>query len=105
MTDVISGEAERVIEECRCPRCDGALPPQKSVGRPRIWCSERCRKAGWSGRGDVRAAESQVVQSPEATERLLRLLADSARRGELNSDQWCNVRAAAAVLATFVNPA
>lgn len=27
----------------RCPACDEPVPPMKSQGNPRRWCSERCR--------------------------------------------------------------
>ena len=82
----------------RCPRCGGEVPAQKSVGRRRVWCSESCRKAGWAQRGSAGAAEEQVADSPEATERLLLLLGERAARGELRGERWGYVRAAAAAL-------
>jgi biotin operon repressor len=30
-----------------CHGCGAALPPQNYVGRPRKWCSERCRKGSY----------------------------------------------------------
>jgi len=34
------------MDERLCAWCDGTLPTPKATGRPRVWCSERCRHAG-----------------------------------------------------------
>jgi len=30
-----------------CPACGGRMPAPKSRGRPRRWCSDRCRRQVW----------------------------------------------------------
>lgn len=34
-----------VCPQGQCPQCGGPLPPKKPVGRPRVFCSARCRVA------------------------------------------------------------
>src|ERR1044072_550897 len=36
-----------------CQGCGSELPPNKAPGRPRKWCSERCRKAQYAGTCDT----------------------------------------------------
>lgn len=103
--DVERTAARHESDEKLCPRCGGVIPPQKMVGRPRVWCSEECRKAGWAARANTRSVEGRVFDSPEATEKLLLQLAACARRGELNDEQWGNVRAAAAAFSAVEVPA
>lgn len=34
----------------RCVECDVPLPPAPATGRPRRYCSDRCRQAAWRDR-------------------------------------------------------
>lgn len=92
-----------------CPRC-GAPLPEQLTGRPRIWCSQRCRRAAYEERraaanGAIAVRVVNVVQtvgphdldqcvravagSPTACRRLLDALAEEARAGRLSSDpRW-----------------
>src|SRR5271168_684539 len=41
-----------------CPRCHGQLPTAVGRGRPRLWCSQACRRAAYEER---RAAGSGAI--------------------------------------------
>jgi hypothetical protein len=93
----------------RCLRCNNPLPVSRG-GRPRVWCSQRCRRAAYeerraaaSGAIAVRVVEVEseapqhtlddcvaaVVASSTACRRVIDALAVAARRGELTSDpRW-----------------
>jgi endogenous inhibitor of DNA gyrase (YacG/DUF329 family) len=45
-------------EEVRCRWCRRALPPRDGPGRPKVFCSQRCRQWDWVSR--QRAAELQI---------------------------------------------
>lgn len=45
------GQAERLSTYKTCPVCGNDLPPQKTTGRPRVFCGDACRRLdqtlGW----------------------------------------------------------
>jgi hypothetical protein len=43
-----------------CPACGGAMPPQARTGRPRRWCSPRCRYAA-HGASDAEMRERRAL--------------------------------------------
>lgn len=98
-----------MIAERTCPRCGAkiyeSLP--RVAGRPRRWCSQRCRRAASEER---RAAAngaivteyvqvdatlddhvSAVLESPAACRRILRALRERSVSGTLTSGQWSAV--------------
>jgi hypothetical protein len=41
-----AGNIDRLIRALgQCPACGGPMPPAKRTGRPRKWCSDKCRVA------------------------------------------------------------
>lgn len=52
-------EQDRAIFGQQCPRCRVTIPPKLGgVGRPRLWCSQMCRRAAYEER---RAAKSGAI--------------------------------------------
>lgn len=52
-------ELDRAIFGQECPRCGATIPPKiGGVGRPRLWCSQVCRRAAYEER---RAATSGAI--------------------------------------------
>ena len=51
---------ERTEEERRCRWCRRALPARNGPGRPKQFCSQRCRQWDWVSR--QRAAELQISE-------------------------------------------
>lgn len=70
----------------RCPHCSGPMPSSKSRGRPRRWCSDRCRReasrarvaerdGGWESLG---SALAEIPDDPLTVRRAtLEALADT----------------------------
>ena len=52
---------ERVTTPRRCRWCRRALPPRTGPGRPREFCSQRCRQWDWVSR--QRAAELELSEN------------------------------------------
>lgn len=52
---------QAVLAGRRCPQCDGPMPRPKDTGRPRIWCSDSCRRAA------ARAARARGADSAEGS--------------------------------------
>lgn len=50
---------ERAVFGQSCPRCGATIPPKLGgAGRPRVWCSQACRRAAYEER---RAARSGAI--------------------------------------------
>jgi hypothetical protein len=45
-----------------CPRCGAPVPQRPGRGRPRRWCSARCRKAETARRARQRWREQRVAE-------------------------------------------
>jgi hypothetical protein len=110
--------SDRLKSAPRCPRCSSPLPPNPSGrGRPRVWCSQACRRAAYEER---RAASNgaiatqvvvqrveptwdetmtRVLDSPVACRQLLTHLRHRLEAGQLQQAQWDSVRAALLSLA------
>ena len=58
MTEIADGVQEP--EERRCRWCRSVLPVQRGRGRPRQFCSQRCRQWDWVSR--QRAAELELSE-------------------------------------------
>jgi hypothetical protein len=107
-----TGEVEHPLPHGVCPRCRTAWVGRRS-GRPRIWCSQRCRRAAYEERraaangaiairdaGPSRTIEhdltecvSLVVASPSACRRVLRALRDRDQVAQLATElRWEPVR-------------
>ena len=78
----------------RCANCQGPLPPPAWTGRPRIYCSERCRDEAAATRYAERERLEQERRAAEqaeraAAERRRNLRAGGVRRLEqLQLDAW-----------------
>ena len=107
-----------------CPRC-GDPVPIRGKGRPRTWCSQRCRRAAYEerraaasgaiavqlvervvqravtpGGHDLSECSRRVIDSPAACRRVLRALTELARSQELQRDpKWQATLRAVAELA------
>lgn len=80
-----------------CDYCGGALPVAPR-GRPRRWCSDACRRAGWVHRHAPRAevdststipaqdAITRVLQSPTAVTELIDKLTVAIEEGSVSND-------------------
>lgn len=98
-----------MIEERPCPRCGAVIYEvlPRTIGRPRRWCSARCRRAASEER---RAAASgaiateyvqvemtlddhvhAVLGSPAACRRVIRDLNERADKGQLSDARWSSV--------------
>ena len=71
-----------VTTPATCSHCGGPLRPPARVGRTRIWCSERCKKAAYEARRSGRAhsfavkvVERVVVQEHDINECVRRVKA------------------------------
>lgn len=92
-----------------CPRC-GAPVSRARTGRPRIWCSDRCRRLAHetalsaaevgtpvrvvtidTSTPDLDAAVEAVLSSPGASRRVLHTLARRYRDGALSGSAWLPV--------------
>ena len=60
----------------RCRNCGGAAPVA-ATGRPRVYCSQACRQAGYRGRGA--AGGKQAAADAAQARELARTLAAAAR--------------------------
>lgn len=100
----------RVAAAPRCPRCSSPIPPNPNGrGRPRVWCSQVCRRAAYEER---RAAASgaiakevvvkqveppweetieRVLRSPKACQQVLRSLRQRLAADELSISPWNEV--------------
>lgn len=109
---MIENGAENGVESVAgvCPRC-GALVPVSGRGRPRVWCTQVCRRAAYEVRRAAREGERpvQVVQvravpvvgmeehvqavlsSPAACRRVVYELGRKARDGVLDDPRWSGV--------------
>lgn len=92
-----------------CPRCGAEIFEAwpRRPGRPRRWCSPRCRRAASeerraadSGAIGVRYIETEVsiedhvravLDSPAACRRVLRELRERAAKGDLDDSRWRSV--------------
>ena len=100
-----------MIQERSCPRC-GAIIHEvwpRPAGRPRRWCSPRCRRAASEERraaanGAIaveylqveRTLDDQVravLESPAACRRIIRDLRERAENGQLSDARWSSVEA------------
>lgn len=99
---------ERAVNDSRkCPRCDSPITPSASGrGRPRVWCSQRCRRAAYEERraaanGAIAKAVvtrnveppwdeivERVLKSPMACRRVLQALTEKVDQGELLYGPW-----------------
>ena len=61
MTDSPASAEDGESGPVRCRWCRRALPPRKGPGRPREFCSQRCRQWDWVAR--QRAAELQLSEN------------------------------------------
>jgi endogenous inhibitor of DNA gyrase (YacG/DUF329 family) len=95
-----------------CPRCGDEVARNASGrGRPRVWCSQRCRRAAYEERRAaangaissevvVRRTEpswdetiARVLASPVASRKVVRELSRRLRDHELSQPQWDGVLA------------
>ena len=53
--------AQEIVGVEECTRCGKALPPPKSTGRPRVYCSARCRKTAWDDRRAQKPDATRVI--------------------------------------------
>ncbi len=112
-----------MIVERPCPRCGASIYDvisPRPAGRPRRWCSPRCRRAASEER---RAAATgaiateyihldvslddhvrAVLDSPAACRRVLRDVRERAEQGMLQDARWSSVEAELARLQTAVRP-
>lgn len=64
-----------------CPACGGPLPPRQRA-RPRVWCSDRCRKSRFSvvdpvtGRRRMETPEERRARREQLAELNARLRGD-----------------------------
>lgn len=100
-----------MIQQRPCPRCGATIHEvwPRPAGRPRRWCSPRCRRAASEER---RAAANgaiaieyvhvepalddhvrAVLESPAACRRIIRVIRERAENGELSVAQWSSVEA------------
>ena len=98
-----------MIQERECPRCGATIYETwpRPAGRPRRWCSQRCRRAASEER---RAAASgaiattfvevpvtlddhvaAVLESPAACRRIIRELRERSEAGKLADARWSTV--------------
>lgn len=104
--------SERQDVAPRCPRCaEPILPNASGRGRPRVWCSQVCRRAAYEER---RAAATgaiakevvvkrveppweetieRVLQSPKACKQVLRSLRKRLAADELANSPWNDISA------------
>jgi len=100
-----------VIEERACPRCGATIHEvwPRPAGRPRRWCSARCRRAASEERraaanGAIAIEYVQVepalddhvravLESPAACRRVIRNLRERAENGQLSNARWSSVEA------------
>lgn len=71
-----SAGTKRVVDEQKqqliaCARCGTPLPETKSAGRPRVYCSESCRKAAYDDRRAKRDGAVRVQLIDRVVERTL----------------------------------
>lgn len=116
--------SDRLASAPRCPRCSSPIPPNlNGRGRPRVWCSQACRRAAYEERraaANGAIATKVVVQrveptwddtmtrvlgSPVACHRLLTQLTRRLEAGQLEQAQWDAVRRALRTLAAAHTPA
>lgn len=100
-----------MIQKRTCPRC-GAIIHEvwpRPAGRPRRWCSPRCRRAASEERRAaangaiaveyVRVEQTlddqvrAVLESPAACRRIVRDLLERAENGQLSDARWSSVEA------------
>lgn len=53
--------AQEIVGVEQCCHCGTALPPSKGTGRPRVYCSARCRKAAYDDRRAQKPDAAHVV--------------------------------------------
>lgn len=101
---------ERLAAAPRCPRCSSPIPPNvNGRGRPRVWCSQVCRRAAYEERRAAAAGAiakelvvervqpswdetiERVVQSPKACKQVLRVIRQRLEAGELLRSPWNQV--------------
>jgi endogenous inhibitor of DNA gyrase (YacG/DUF329 family) len=92
-----------------CPRCGEAIvePAPRRAGRPRRWCSARCRRAASEERRAAAAGAiaieyvqaevtlddhvHAVLDSPAACRRIVRTLRERDQAGTLSDARWSSV--------------
>lgn len=103
---------ESALVGSTCPRCGNEVPRSTSGrGRPRVWCSHRCRRAAYEERRaaangaiaiEVVARHTEppwdetiarVLASPVACRKVVRELSRRLRDRELGQPQWEGVLA------------
>ncbi len=96
----------------RCPRCSELLPLNSSGrGRPRVWCSQVCRRAAYEERRAAAAGAiakevvvkrvepsweetiERVLESPKACKQVLRALRKRLVADELANSPWNEIQA------------
>lgn len=102
-----------MIVERACPRCGAVIHDvvePRPAGRPRRWCSPRCRRAASEERraaaneaiaiayvtvkADVDEHVRAVLDSPTACRRVLRNVRERAEAGLLKGARWSSVHSA-----------
>lgn len=53
--------AQEIVGVEECAHCGTALPPPKGIGRPRVYCSTRCRKSAYDGRRAQKPDATRVI--------------------------------------------
>lgn len=103
---------EKVAEKVAgvCPRCGSAVPVS-GRGRPRVWCSQVCRRAAYEARRAAREDDQPVqvihirtappvgmdehvqavLASPAACRRVVHELGRRAQTGVLADPKWSGV--------------
>lgn len=95
-----------------CPRCGVRITSSANGrGRPRVWCSQRCRRAAYEERRAAAAGAiakevvvrhveppwdetiERVLKSPKACRRVLQALTEKLTAGELSYSPWDSVAA------------
>lgn len=74
-SEAIESEAPMVVEDPAdpgvCPWCGGQVPAHSGAGRPRVWCSDQCRRDAHNARKAARsgAVGMQVVRQTRTVEK------------------------------------
>ncbi len=99
-----------MIRERSCPRCGATIHEvwPRPAGRPRRWCSPRCRRAASEERraaanGAIAIKYVQVelalddhvravLESPTACRRVVRNIRERVENGQLSDARWSSVK-------------
>lgn len=117
-------ESRRSIGDGTCPRCGHAVS-QTGRGRPRVWCSQTCRRTAYEERRAVAAGAigvevvrqtivgehalstcvDRTIASPVGCRRVLGALTELMIKGGLRSDpKWSGANSALASLIAAARP-